>query len=309
MQRESPTFWGLAGAIAAYVLWGVMPLYWHLMAAVDSVDILAHRIVWSFAFIVMLLALQGRLSATISRTCAVFSKKQRKTAALVAAASLFASANWLINILGVNTGRVVELGLGTFLTPLATVAIGIVIFGERVSKIRAAALAVAALGVAALVTGLDRFPSIALSVSATWATYGALKKKVTLAPMESVALEHALMLPFALAWLFLSKDGAAISLFAEGFSSGISLVLIGTGLVTSIPMILFSLAAQRLPLSILGIIQFVSPVLTLLLGVFVFGEPLSGAEAAALFCVATAAVLYAASARSHAAKKTPPAAR
>lgn len=201
------------------------------------------------------------------------------------AASVFASANWLINILGVNTGRVVELGLGTFLTPLATVAIGILIFGERVSKIRAAALAVAAVGVAALVTGLDRFPTIALSVSATWAIYGALKKKVTLAPMESVALEHALMLPFALAWLCLSRAGAALDLFAAGFADGISYVLIGTGLVTAIPMILFSLAAQRLPLSILGIIQFLSPVLTLLLGVFVFGELLSSAEAAALFCV------------------------
>ena len=300
MQRESPTFWGLAGAIAAYVFWGVMPLYWHLMAAVDAVDIMAHRIVWSFVFIVMLLLLQGRLSQTISRTRAVFSKPQRRTAALVTAASVFASANWLINILGVNTGRVVELGLGTFLTPLATVAIGILIFGERVSKIRAAALAVAAVGVAALVTGLDRFPTIALSVSATWAIYGALKKKVTLAPMESVALEHALMLPFALAWLCLSRAGAALDLFAAGFADGISYVLIGTGIVTAIPMILFSLAAQRLPLSILGIIQFLSPVLTLLLGVFVFGEPLSSAEAAALFCVATAAVLYAASAGTHA---------
>ena len=303
MAVKLPKNLGLAGALVAYVFWGLMPLYWHLMVEVDAVDILAHRIIWSFVFILGVLCYGGRLLQTVGHIRAVFSQRSsenRRTALLVVLASVFASANWLINILGVNTGRVVELGLGTFLTPLATVAIGILIFGERVSKIRAAALAVAAVGVAALVTGLDRFPTIALSVSATWAIYGALKKKVTLTPMESVALEHALMLPFALAWLCLSRAGAALDLFAAGFADGISYVLIGTGLVTAIPMILFSLAAQRLPLSILGIIQFLSPVLTLLLGVFVFGEPLSSAEAAALFCVATAALLYAASAGTHA---------
>ena len=301
MAVKLPKNLGLAGALVAYVFWGLMPLYWHLMVEVDAVDILAHRIIWSFVFILGVLCYGGRLLQTVGHIRAVFSQRSsenRRTALLVVLASVFASANWLINILGVNTGRVVELGLGTFLTPLATVAIGIVVFGERVSKVRAAALLVASLGVASLVTGLDRFPTIALSVSATWAIYGALKKKVTLEPMESVALEHFLMLPFALGWLVFSGDGTSIAFFKDGFSSGISFVLMGTGVVTSIPMILFSLAAQQLPLTVLGIIQFLSPVLTLLLGIFFFGEGMSWAEAAALACVVTAATLYVASARS-----------
>ena len=301
MAVKLPKNLGLAGALVAYVFWGLMPLYWHLMVEVDAVDILAHRIIWSFVFILGVLCFEGRLQQTVGHIRALFlqrSSGNRRTVLLVVLAAVFASANWLINILGVNTGRVVELGLGTFLTPLATVAIGIVIFGERVSKVRATALLVASLGVASLITGLDRFPTIALSVSATWALYGALKKKVTLEPMESVALEHFLMLPFALGWLLFSGDGTSIAFFKDGFSSGISFVLMGTGVVTSIPMILFSLAAQQLPLTVLGIIQFLSPVLTLLLGVFFFGEGMSWAEAAALACVVTAATLYVASARS-----------
>lgn len=287
---------GLAGAVIAYVFWGLMPLYWHLMAAVDSVEVLAHRIVWSFVFIGAVLVATGRTGEALRHIRAVFTKTHAPMARVIIAASAFASANWLINILGVNTGRVVELGIGTFLTPLATAAIGICVFRERISKLRAAALGVAALGVAALVVGLDRFPTIALSVSATWAIYGALKKKVTLAPLESVMLEHALMLPFALAWLLLGNGGSAALRFFEGFD-GISWVLMGTGVVTSIPMILFSLAAQRLPFTVLGIIQFLSPVLTLLLGVFVFAEPLGTAQAAAIACVVVAAVLFVAGGR------------
>ena len=119
---------GLAGAVIAYVFWGLMPLYWHLMAAVDSVEVLAHRIVWSFVFIVAVLVATGRTGEALRHIRAVFTKTHAPMARVIIAASAFASANWLINILGVNTGRVVELGIGTFLTPLATAAIGICVF-------------------------------------------------------------------------------------------------------------------------------------------------------------------------------------
>lgn len=291
-QTQSNSFTlGVLAALGAYCIWGLIALYWKLLSEAGDVEILAHRIVWSLIFVLLLLVAKRQLGSTLLLLKQLFTAPAKNNTLLLVLATVFASANWLINIVGVTAGRVVELSLGTFLTPLATMAIGIVIFSEKVSKIRLAAIGLAVIGVAVLITGLDRFPWIALLVSSTWATYGALKKKIVIEPLKSVAIEHILMAGPAMAYL-LSSQGYYLNHFIEGFSGHLSWALMGTGIVTSVPMIFFSLAAQRLPMTVLGIIQFLSPVLTFLLGIFVFKEAVTTAEFVALGCILSAVTLY-----------------
>lgn len=296
LRTLSPGAVGILSSVLAYCFWGLMPLYWRRLAEAAPVEILAHRIIWSFVFITAGLAAAGRLPAAARVLGRLVLAPRDSGALIIVLASVFAALNWLVNIVGVNTGRVVELGLGMFLTPLATVAIGVVVFSERLSGARLAAVLLAALSVAVLVAGLDRFPWIAVGVSSTWAIYGALKKKVAIDPGDSVAIEHGLMLLPALAFILLSPGGYARH-FLEGFDSHLSLFLIGTGIVTSIPMVLFSLSAQKLPMTVLGIVQYLNPVLTLSVGVLVFSEPVTTAEKAALALIAAAVALYIASSR------------
>ena len=259
---------GILSALGAYCIWGMIALYWKLLTEADDVEILAHRIVWSLVFVIGLLIVKHQLGSTLRLLKNLFTAPKEN-----------------------HTLLLVELSLGTFLTPLATMAIGVVVFSEKISKLRMAAIALAAIGVAVLITGLDRFPWIAILVSSTWATYGALKKKIVIEPLKSVAIEHILMVGPALAYL-LSSQGYYLTHFTEGFNGHLSWALMGTGIVTSVPMILFSFAAQRLPMTVLGIIQFLSPVLTFLLGLFVFKEPVTTAEFIALGCILCAVSLY-----------------
>ena len=282
---------GLLSAIGAYTIWGTITLYWALLADVDSVEVLSHRIVWSLVFVIGLLIIRRKLGETLELLKNLILAPRKNHTLLLLLATFFASANWLVNIMGVSMGRVVELSLGTFLTPLATMAIGVVFFSERVSKIRIAAIALAVIGVGVLITGLDRFPWFAVLVSSTWAIYGALKKKIVIEPLKSVGIEHVLMSFPAIIYL-LSFDGIFIRHFLSGFNSVTSWALMGTGIVTSVPMILFSLAAQRIPMTILGIIQYTCPITTFLLGVFYFQEPVTSTELTALSFIAAAVVLY-----------------
>lgn len=282
---------GLLSAIGAYTIWGTITLYWALLADVDSVEVLSHRIVWSLVFVIGLLIIRRKLGETLELLKNLILAPRRNHTLLLLLATFFASANWLVNIMGVSMGRVVELSLGTFLTPLATMAIGVVFFSERVSKIRIAAIALAVIGVGVLITGLDRFPWFAVLVSSTWAIYGALKKKIVIEPLKSVGIEHVLMSVPAIIYL-LSFDGIFIRHFLSGFDSVTSWALMGTGIVTSVPMILFSLAAQRIPMTILGIIQYTCPITTFLLGVFYFEEPVTSTELTALSFIAAAVFLY-----------------
>ena len=283
---------GLFAALASYSIWGLIALYWRLMAEATSVEILAHRIVWSFVFIISILLFQRQIGKTLTLIKEMLASPIATRAWILLLATLFASANWLINIMGVNNGHVVELSLGTFLTPIATMTIGLVFFSEKVSRLRQIAIAFAVLGVAVLIGGLDRFPWYALSVSVTWATYGALKKLIVIDPMKSVAIEHLLMFFPALAFLSYGAQGLYWGRFESGFETGLSWYLLGTGIVTSVPMILFSLAAQKLPMTVLGIIQFLSPVITFFLGIFVFQEVVTRAECLALACILVAVSLY-----------------
>lgn len=280
---------GLVAGLVAYSVWGVMPVYWRLLSAADPSEILAHRIVWSLFFVLLVIAVRGGLKP-LGQTLKDLAADHR-AGLVICLAALFASVNWLINIVGVNTGRVVELGIGMFLTPLATVALGMAFFSERLSKTRLLSVLLAAAGVIIMIWNLGRIPWIAIGVSSTWAVYGALKKLVKIDAWSSIATEHLLMSPFALGFLlWLAAEGTGQ--FMTGPSKPLDLFLIGTGIMTSIPMIAFSIAAQRLPLIILGFVQYLNPVLTLLLGIFYFGEPIAEAELVPLAFIWSGILLY-----------------
>ena len=279
---------GLAAAVFANTLWGVLPLYWALLGRAGSVELLCHRIVWSLLFLFAVFACTGRLGTLARETRRVFAGREGAVLLLAAA---FAAANWLINILGVVLGRVVELGIGLFLTPLMTVALGLLIFRERASRARLAALVLAAAGVILMVSRLTEFPFIALGVSSSWAVYGVLKRLVRIDSWSSIAIEHALMFPFALAFiLWLAASGGGHFLAGEGWMFDAEILLLGV--VTSVPMVAFSFAAQHISFAILGITQYLIPLLTLLLGVFVFREPVGAERILPLAFIWGAVALY-----------------
>lgn len=265
---------GLAAAVISYVFWGFMSIYWSLLREADSWEVIAHRVLWSLVFLLFAMAVRGRFHE-IRETAATL-RQDRKRLLVMLTAAFFAALNWWINVIGVVTDHVVELGIGTFLTPLISVMLGVLFFGEHLPRIKKIAVALAAVGVGIMIVSFGSFPFITLGVSLTWGIYGALKKKLMLEAWVSIILEAALMLPVALgyiAWLHANGNGHFVTAGTE-----LTLALAGTGIMTSIPLICFTIAAMKLPMNVLGFCQYLAPILTLLLGIFWFGESFGGRE-------------------------------
>ena len=266
---------GIAAGVLAYIIWGLMPIYWRLLGEASSLEILCLRIIGSLVFIFGYLAAKGRLGELVG-------------------AAFFSSANWLVNIVGVNTGHVVELGIGMFLTPLMSVALGVVFFREKLTPIQWISVLLPLVGVLIMIWGLGRIPWIAILVSSTWAVYSAIKKKVPLSAWISLAVEHALMLiPAALYLMYLERAGGMY--FLHGHGVELDLALLFVGFVTAIPMIAFSYAAPRLPMLMLGFIQTLNPILVTSLGVLFFGESLTRTELIPLLFIWSGIAIYLAS--------------
>jgi len=257
---------GLLHGVAAYLLWGVFPLYWPLLKPSSAGEILAHRIAWSLIVLAVLVGMQRRWSSL--RELA----RSGRPALLLGLAAVVLSANWLTYIWGVNHGHVVETSLGYFINPLVSVLLGVVVLGERLRRLQWWALGVASIAVAVLTVDYGRPPWIALVLAFSFGFYGLLKKKAAAGPVESLTLETTVMFVPALAWLaWLAADGA---MTFGGAGAGHALLLISTGLITAVPLLFFGSAAQRIPLSTLGLLQYLAPMLQFAIGVLVFGEPM-----------------------------------
>lgn len=281
---------GLAAALVSYLFWGFMALYWNLLARADSWEVIAHRIVWTFVFVLALLLVRRR-QREILRTVKTLRRDLRRAWILLAAA-VFASLNWWINVIGVVTEQVVQLGIGTFLTPLISVLLGVVFFSERLGRMKWTAIGLAAAGVALMIASFGQFPWIALGVSASWGLYGALKKKLMLDAQIGILLEVTVMLPFALGYAW-HLQSAGLGSFLTG-DAALSAALVGTGIVTSIPLVLFTFAAMNLPMNVLGFCQYLAPILTLLLGIFWFEEPFGKEELLPLLFIWSGTLLFSA---------------
>jgi chloramphenicol-sensitive protein RarD len=259
---------GLILAVVAYVLWGLLPLYWPLLEPAGAFEILAHRLTWSFVVTMILLVLvRGKWGWVADLV------KQPRRLGLVVAASVAITINWAVYIWGVNSGLVVETSLGYFINPIMTVALGVLVLHERIRRTQWAAVGLGAAAVVVLAVDEGGRPWVALTLALTFSTYGLLKKFVKLSGLRSFTAETAVMFLPAVAYIAYIQ-GSGTGTFTQG---GLAhpLLLAGAGLVTAGPLVCFASAAIRLPLSTFGMVQYLAPVFQFIIGVAVFHERLS----------------------------------
>ncbi len=263
-KSRNETRTGLLCGVLAYGIWGLFPLYWPLLEPAGALEILAHRMVWSLAAVVIVLAVTRRWGWIRPLL------RQPGRLAMVALGALVISTNWGIYIWAVNAGHVVETSLGYFINPLVTIALGVLVLRERLRPAQWAAVGVGVAAVVVLAVGYGKPPWIALAIAATFSTYSLVKKKVGLDGLESMAAETAVQfLPALGLLLFLGARGES-TFAAEG--AGHMALLLGTGVITALPLISFGAAAVRLPLSVIGMLQYLAPVFQFALGLAVFHE-------------------------------------
>ena len=275
---------GLLFGLGAYLAWGVMPLYFKALAHVSALEIVAHRVIWSMVFMAALVALWRRWPAI---RAALGTGRVLITLLIT---TLLIGTNWLIFIYAVVSGHVLEASLGYYLNPLVNVLLGVVLLKEKLSRAQVFATLLAAAGVAGLAAGAGSGLWISLTLAATFAVYGFLRKIVAVDSLEGLSIETALLSPLALAWLvWLQADGSAA--FASVTLTTDLLLVLG-GAVTAIPLLMFTAAARRLPYSTLGFLQYVAPSLQFLLAVLAFGEPLTTAHLICFAAIWTALAIF-----------------
>jgi chloramphenicol-sensitive protein RarD len=276
---------GVLSATAAFLLWGLFPLYFHALGEVPPLEILAHRMVWSLLFLCIVLTVRGQwkwLPAVL---------RQPKNVATFAASALLLSANWFIYIWAVNNGHVIDASLGYFITPLFNVLLGLFVLKERLRGGQWLAIGVAASGVAWLTWQAGALPWIALALAATFGTYGLLRKTAALAALEGLSFETLLLFPLAggyVAWL--TAHGA--NTFVNTPSDWTRALLVAAGPITAIPLLLFAAGARKIPLSVLGMLQYIGPTIQMILGLIVFHETFSMARLAGFIVIWSALALY-----------------
>lgn len=255
---------GFLFGLGAYLLWGLFPLYWKLLDQSGAVELLSHRILWSMVTIAALVVIRRRL-----KQLRATATNRRQLSWLALAAGLI-TVNWGTYIWGVNHGHVVETSLGYFITPLFTVMLGVVVLGERLRPAQWAALGIAALAVLGLTMEYGRPPWIALILTVTFGTYGLAKKKAGAGALEGMTVETAVIAPVALLVLIVLSASGAATVTQHGF--WYFALMLAAGPITAAPLLLFGAAATRIPLTTLGILQYIAPIMQFALGVLVYHE-------------------------------------
>jgi chloramphenicol-sensitive protein RarD len=275
---------GLAAALGAFAIWGLFPLYLRPLAVVPTLQIMAHRIVWCCLLVFAWLAARGELGA-VRAALANPSSRWRLTAS-----ALLISVNWLVYVWAVSNGHVVDASLGYFINPLVNVLLGVLVLSERLNRAQWAAVALAALGVVYLTIATGGVPWISLVLATTFGTYGLIRKVVTVDSVPGLATETLLLAPLALGWLlWCEQEGTG----ALGHTSpAINALLVGSGLVTALPLALFAYGARRVPLSTLGLVQYIGPTVQFLIGVLVFREAFSHTRAVGFAIIWGALAIY-----------------
>ncbi|MER6499006.1 EamA family transporter RarD [Streptomyces sp. NPDC001455] len=255
---------GLLSGIGAYGLWGIVPLFWPLLKPAGAIEILAHRMVWSLGVVGIALLVLRRWS-----WIGELVRRPRKLGLITAAAAVI-TVNWGLYIWAVNNGHVVEASLGYFINPLVTIAMGVLLLGERLRPAQWVAVGTGVAAVLVLAIGYGRPPWISLTLAFSFATYGLVKKKVAMGGLESLAAETAVLFLPALGYLLWLGARGESTFGSEG--PGHAALLAATGVVTAIPLVLFGAAAIRVPLSTLGLLQYLAPVFQFVLGILYFHE-------------------------------------
>lgn len=272
---------GIMYGLGAYCLWGILPIYWKLLQHVPALEILANRFIWSAVFVFFLLLVTGKFKVFLSETAAVFSKFKTGTAMLAAAVTI--SFNWGIFIWAVEAGRIVESSMGYYINPLVSVLFGMVFLREKLDKLQWTAVICAVIGIAIMLVKNGSLPWVSVSLAFTFALYGLLKKIIPVSAITSIMLETLLIMPVAIGYLYFLSTSDDCT-YQSGDLLTIS-VLIGAGAVTATPLLLFTSCAKLLPLKIVGFMQYLSPTISLFLGIFVYGEVFTSTHMLSFGCI------------------------
>ncbi len=274
----------LLAGLGAYSFWGLVPLYFKLVAVAGADEIIAHRVIWSVAFLALVLVLRKR--GSVFRHIAI---SRRVALALLLSGALVA-ANWMVFVYAVNSGRVLSTSLGYFINPLVSVLLGTVVLRERMFGAQVVAVLLAAAGTLYLTVQVGQPPWLALALAFSFGLYGLVRKMTDVGPMVGLFWETLMMMPVALLWLIWNARHGEI-VFGD-FGPAQDLLLVGTGLVTVIPLVLFATAARGLPLITVGLMQYLAPSISFCLAVFLFREPFTFDHAVAFGAIWTALALY-----------------
>ncbi len=280
---------GVVFAGLSYILWGVLPLFWKMVDGVPAGEILAHRIVWSLVFMLLILAALRKIPSFAGELKALI--KNRKRLIGISLASIFISINWGLYIWAVNADRVIEASLGYYINPLVSILLAVIVLKEKLSGLQTVSIILAGAGVLVLTFSFGTFPWVAIMLALSFAFYGLIKKMVQVGALVGLAIETLLITPFAL--LFLSYvHGVSGVGGAFGGEVGITLLLLLSGVVTAIPLLLFASGAKRIPLSMVGLLQYFAPTIKLIMGVYLFHEPFTDAHLIAFACIWMALGIY-----------------
>jgi len=260
---------GLIYGVGAYLLWGLLPLYWKLVEEAGAFEILAHRGIWSLLLCIFLLAVRKQIKSAYQMV------KARRTLALLFLASGVLMLNWGVFIWAVTVDRVVDAALGYYITPLINVSLGVFLLHERLRVLQKVAVSLAAVGVLVLTIGYGAVPWVALVLSTSWACYSLIKKKLHLGALETLTMEALFaFLPNLIYLIAIERAGTAVF----GKDSGLTILLLGAGFATVAPLLLFNGSTTRLPLSTIGLLQYITPTMMFIIGVFINNEEMAPAK-------------------------------
>jgi chloramphenicol-sensitive protein RarD len=276
---------GFWSGVAAYTIWGLFPIYWRLFRHVPAIQVLGHRVVWSFIVLALVVAGARRQGKPM------LSGLTGRVVGLYAMAGVLIGVNWFLYVFAVNAGFIVETSLGYYITPLVNVLLGVLVFRERLRPAQWLAVALAAAGVVHLTLAYGSLPWIAFGLAMSFGTYGLVKKKAPLGPLEGLTLETAMLCPAALVYLLVLHRAGEGAFLRTGATA--DMLMIGGGLVTIVPLLLFASAVRSVPLTVIGILQYIGPTLQFFLGVFVFREPFSRTQLIGFAIVWTALIIFA----------------
>ncbi len=275
---------GVAYAVAAYGFWGLNPVYFKAVAGIPALEIVAHRTLWTVLLLALLMTLRRRWPAIAEAL------RDRRTLLLLCLSTLIISVNWLIYVWAIHVERVLETSLGYYINPLVSVLLGVVVLGERLTKLQGLAVLLAALGVLNLAVGAGGLPWVALSLALTFGLYGLIRKTARIGAADGLLVETCLLLPIALGYLlFLATEGSG-SFATRDLTT--DLLIVASGPVTMLPLIWFANAARRLPLSLVGFFQYIAPTCHFLLAVFAFGEPFTRTHLITFLLIWTAVAIF-----------------
>ncbi|TDJ40006.1 MAG: EamA family transporter RarD [Gammaproteobacteria bacterium] len=274
---------GIVAGLIAYSLWGVFPVYFKIIESVAPTEVLAHRIVWAVPFGALILLFR-RQWPEVRRALT-----DRTTVSWLALSALFITVNWFIYIWAVQNARIFETSLGYYINPLMYVFVGVLFFGERLRSLQLAAVIFASVGVLVLTLSGGTFPWVAISLAVFFTAYGVIRKRVAIGAMPGLFVETVLLFPFAMVWMTWLLVAGQASFSTQDMS--LAMLLLAAGPITVVPLLLFAVAARRLPLTMIGFMQFLAPTLQLLTGIY-YGEKLTTAHQICFGLIWVAVILF-----------------